>query len=75
MSFSGINNIFQQPDAQDRSIRTELERLDPKKKIEEDVIENELKQQTPQLLVYILDVISNGVKQLLEQWVMNQKLF
>jgi hypothetical protein len=62
MSFSGINNIFQQPDAQDRSIRIELERLDPKKKIEEDVIENELNQQIPQLLGYILDIIAKALE-------------
>jgi hypothetical protein len=39
MSFSGINIIFKEADALDRSIRIELERLDPKKKITEDRID------------------------------------
>ncbi|HEX2408452.1 MAG TPA: hypothetical protein VHJ38_14715, partial [Nitrososphaeraceae archaeon] len=62
MSFSGINNIFQEQDAQDRSITTELNRLDPKKKISEEQIDLELKQQTPQLLGYIFDVVAKALE-------------
>jgi hypothetical protein len=61
MSFSGINIIFKEADALDRSIRIELERLDPKKKITEDRIDEELKQQIPQLLGYIFDVVAKAL--------------
>jgi hypothetical protein len=61
MSFSGINIIFKEADALDRSIRFELERLDPKKKMTEEQIENELMQQIPQLLGYILDVLAKAL--------------
>ena len=61
-SFSGINIIFKEADALDRNIKIELERLDPKEKIPEDKIENELKHQIPQLLGYTLDVIAKALE-------------
>jgi hypothetical protein len=62
MSFSGINIIIKEDDALDRSIRIELERVDPKKKIPEDKIDSELKQQIPQLLGYILDIVAKALE-------------
>ncbi|HSF49642.1 MAG TPA: primase alpha helix C-terminal domain-containing protein, partial [Nitrososphaeraceae archaeon] len=62
MSFSGINIIFKEADALDRSIRIELEKLDPKKKIPDEKIDSELKQQTPQLLGYIFDIVAKALE-------------
>ena len=61
-SFSEINIIFNQADALDRSIKIELERLDAKKKIPEDIIESKLKKQIPQLLGYIFDIITKALQ-------------
>ena len=62
MSFSGINIIFKEADALDRSIRIELDRLDPKKQIPEEKIDFELKQQIPHLLGYILDIVAKALE-------------
>ena len=62
LSFSGINVIFKQADALDRSIKIELERLEPKKNISEERIESELKQQIPHLLGYIFEVLAKALE-------------
>ena len=62
ISFSGINVIFKQADVLDRSIKIELERVDPKKKIPEERIESELKQEIPHLLGYIFEVLVKALE-------------
>ena len=62
LSFSGINVIFKQADVLDRSIKIELERVDPKKKIPEERIEFDLKLEIPHLLGYLFDVLVKALE-------------
>jgi hypothetical protein len=62
LSFSGINVIFTQEDALDRSIKIELERIKDTDAIPEEEIYDELKQQIPQLLGYIFDVVAKALE-------------
>jgi hypothetical protein len=62
MSFSGINVIFTQEDALDRSIKVELDRIRDEDNIPDTKIEEELKQQIPELLGYIFDVLSKALE-------------
>ena len=59
--FAGINVIFTQEDVLDRSIKIELDRIDRKKTIPDDKIEQELNQQIPQLLGYIFDILAKAL--------------
>ena len=62
LSFSGINIIFTQEDALDRSIKVELERLKDTETIPEDKIYDDLKQQIPNILGYIFDVVAKALE-------------
>ena len=62
LSFSGINIIFSEPDALDRSIKIELERIKDEENIPDTKIEEELKQQIPALLGYIFDVVAKALE-------------
>jgi hypothetical protein len=62
LSFSGINIIFSEPDALDRSIKIELERIEDEENIPDTKIEEELKQQIPALLGYIFDVVTKALE-------------
>ena len=62
LSFSGINIIFSEPDALDRSIKIELERIKDEDNIPDTKIEEELKQQIPALLGYIFDVVAKALE-------------
>jgi hypothetical protein len=61
LSFSGINIIFSEPDALDRSIKIELERIKDEDNIPDTKIEEELKSQIPALLGYIFDVVAKAL--------------
>lgn len=62
MSFSGINVIFGQEDALDRSIKVELERIKDEDNIPDTRVLDELTQQIPELLGYIFDVLSKALE-------------
>ena len=62
LAFAGINIIFSEPDALDRSIRIELERIRDEANIPDARIETELKQMIPGLLGYIFDTISKALE-------------
>jgi hypothetical protein len=62
MSFSGINVIFTEEDALDRSIKLELERIRDEDNIHETRLLDEFKQQIPQLLGYIFDILSKALE-------------
>jgi hypothetical protein len=62
LSFSGINVIFTQDDALDRSLIIELERIEEEERIPEEKIYLEFKEQLPQLLGYIFDVLSRALQ-------------
>jgi hypothetical protein len=62
MSFNGINVIFTEEDALDRSIKLELERIRDEENIPETRLLDEFKKQIPQLLGYIFDIISNALE-------------
>ncbi|MGD1837822.1 MAG: hypothetical protein ACPKPY_07165 [Nitrososphaeraceae archaeon] len=61
LGFAGINVIFKEPDALDRSIKIELERIREENNIPDSKIEQELKQQIPGLLGYIFDIVSKAL--------------
>jgi hypothetical protein len=61
LSFSGINIIFSEPDALDRSIKIELERIKDEDNIPDTKIEEEPKSQIPALLGYIFDVVAKAL--------------
>jgi hypothetical protein len=60
--YAGINVIFTQEDVLDRSIKIELDRIEQENNIPDTKIEEGLKQQIPQLLGYILDVVSKALE-------------
>ncbi|MGD1838709.1 MAG: bifunctional DNA primase/polymerase, partial [Nitrososphaeraceae archaeon] len=62
LGFAGINVIFKEPDALDRSIKIELERIREENNIPDSKIEQELKQQIPQLLGFLFDIISKTLQ-------------
>ena len=62
LSFSGINLIFTQEDALDRSIKVELERIRDENNIPDTRIIDEIKQQIPKLLGYIFDILSKALE-------------
>ena len=62
VSFSGINVIFTEEDALDRSIKLGLERIRDEDNIPETRLLDEFKQQIPQLLGYIFDVLSKALE-------------
>ena len=62
MSFSGINVIFTQADALDRSIKIELDRISEENNVLNSRIEEELKKQIPEFLGYIFDVLSKTLE-------------
>ena len=62
LSFSGINVIFSEPDALDRSIKIELERIKDEDNIPDTKIEEDLRQQIPALLGYIFDILSKALE-------------
>ena len=62
MSFSGINVIFTEEDALDRSIKLGLERIRVEENIPETRLLDEFKQQIPQLLGYIFDIVSKALE-------------
>jgi hypothetical protein len=54
---NGINNSLTEPDALDRSILTEFERIPDEKRKEEFGVEAEFEEMKPKLLGYILDIL------------------
>jgi DNA polymerase, archaea type len=54
---NGINNSLTEPDAIDRSILTEFERIHDEKRKEESKVEAEFEEIKPKLLGYILDIL------------------
>ena len=62
ISFSGINVIFTQEDALDRSLKVELERIREEDNIPDTKIEEDLKQQIPELLGYIFDIVAKALE-------------
>ena len=60
LSFSGINVIFTEPDARDRSITIELEGI--LDKVTEEKIYSDFYQQLPQLLGYMFDIVSKALQ-------------
>ena len=62
MGFAGINVIFTEPDALDRSIKIELERVRDEDNIPDSKIDEELKKQIPELLGYIFDIVSKTLE-------------
>lgn len=62
LGFAGINVIFTEPDALDRSIKIELERIREEYNIPDSKIDEELKKQIPELLGYIFDIVSKTLE-------------
>jgi hypothetical protein len=62
LGFAGIDVIFTEPDALDRSIKIELERIKDENNIPDTEIEEEVKKQVPELLGYIFDVLSKALE-------------
>ena len=62
LGFTGINVIFTEEDALDRTLKIELDRIEREKRIPDEKIEEELKQQIPGLLGYIFDVLSKALE-------------
>jgi hypothetical protein len=62
LSFSGINIIFTEEDALDRSIKIELDRIREENNIPDTKIEEDLKKQIPGLLGYIFDIVSKALE-------------
>ncbi|NOJ33023.1 MAG: hypothetical protein DA329_12895, partial [Candidatus Nitrosocosmicus sp.] len=61
LSFSGINVIFTEPDALERSIMIELEEIKDEYKIPGDQIYGDFMSQIPHLLGYIFDTLSKAM--------------
>ena len=62
LGFAGINVIFTEPDALDRSIKIELDRIRDEENIPDSKIDEELKKQIPGLLGYIFDILSKALE-------------
>ena len=62
LGFAGINVIFIEPDALDRSIKIELDRIREEYNIPDSKIDEELKKQIPELLGYIFDIVSKTLE-------------
>ena len=62
LGFAGINVIFTEPDALDRSIKIELDRIREEYNIPDSKIDEELKKQIPELLGYIFDIVSKTLE-------------
>ena len=54
---NGINNYLTEPDALDRSILIELERIKSKSRKEESIVENQFEELRPKLLGFIFDIL------------------
>jgi hypothetical protein len=59
---NGINNILTEPDALDRSILTEFDRILPEQRKEEAKIEAEFEEMRSKLLGYILDILVKALQ-------------
>ena len=62
LMISGINNSLTEPDALDRSILTQFDRIPDEKRKEESEIESEFEETRPKLFAYILDVLVNTLR-------------
>jgi len=62
IGFSGINVCLTEPDALDRSMMIELQRIDPKNRKTQKSIMTEFLELRPQLLGYILDILVKAMQ-------------
>ena len=62
LGFTGINVIFTQEDALDRSIRIELQRIKNTENIPDTRIDEQLIQQIPGILGYVFDILSKTLQ-------------
>jgi len=62
LGFTGINVIFTQEDALDRSIKIELKRIDEKENKPDTEIDEEIKRQIPGVLGYAFDILSKTLE-------------
>jgi hypothetical protein len=62
LGFNGINLVLTEPDALDRSIIIEQNRIDKKNRIPEQVILSRFYDLRPNLLGYIFDIIVKAMK-------------
>ena len=59
---NGINNCLTEPDALDRSILTEFDRILPEQRREESKVEADFEEMRPKLLGYILDTVVKALQ-------------
>ena len=59
---NGINNSLTEPDALDRSILTEFERISAEHRKEESKVEAEFEEMRPKFLGYILDILVKALQ-------------
>ena len=62
IGFSGINAALTEPDALDRSMMIELQRINPESRKDEKVILTEFLELRPKLLGYIFDILANAIQ-------------
>jgi hypothetical protein len=62
LGFNGINLVLTEPDALDRGIIIEQDRIDKKNRIPEEVILSRFYELRPKLLGYIFDIIAKAMK-------------
>ena len=62
LMINGINNCLTEPDALDRSILTEFDRILPEQRREESKVEADFEEMRPKLLGYILDTVVKALQ-------------
>jgi hypothetical protein len=62
LMINGINNSLTEPDALDRSILTEFDRIPPEQRREESKVETEFEEMRAKLLGYILDMLVKALQ-------------
>jgi len=62
LGFSGINTALTEPDALDRSMMIELQRINPEHRKDETVIMTEFFELRPKLLGYIFDILAKALR-------------